>query len=232
MAHRSGEGIEEALQHIRAKSAVVAHGVAQPPRQGAHPLADRNFGKDLVHQVGGDIIHPAGTLGYGGRWIGSDVWTHGPRLAFEAGIAFDGWIVAGYAGGRYTVPVSIAGQPVGATVQGGAAEIGARIRHRLGLWELGLGVGPFVEWLSAEGSTASDSGLQATTAPLQTLVAIATEGLIGLRIAGHLPIEHRVGVETEIKGATVAYRESGADREVFSPAIVRPRASAGLRLDW
>ena len=59
MAHRSGEGIEEALQHIRAKSAVVAHGVAQPPRQGAHPLADRNFGKDLVDQVGGDIIHPA-----------------------------------------------------------------------------------------------------------------------------------------------------------------------------
>ena len=174
----------------------------------------------------------AGALGYGGRWIGSDVWTHGPRLAFEAGIAFGGWIVAGYAGGRYTVPVSISRQPVGATLQGGAMEIGARIRRRLGLWELGLGVGPFVEWLSAEGSTASDSGLQATPAPLQTLVAIATEGLIGLRIAHQFAIEVRAGVETEIKGATFAYRESGADREVFSPAIVRSRASVGLRLDW
>ena len=58
MAHRTGEGVEEDLQDIRAKGSVVSHGGAQPPRKGGHPLADRNFGKDLVHQVGGDIIHP------------------------------------------------------------------------------------------------------------------------------------------------------------------------------
>ena len=62
MAHRPGEGVEEDLQDVGAKSAVVPHGGAQAPRQGAHPLADRHLGKDLVDQVGGDIIHsPAET---------------------------------------------------------------------------------------------------------------------------------------------------------------------------
>jgi len=60
---RAGERADERAQDVGAELAVVAEYGAQVPRKGAHPLADRDLGQDLVDEVGGDVGHAAPEAG-------------------------------------------------------------------------------------------------------------------------------------------------------------------------
>jgi len=54
---RVGERHHERLEHRRAELPVVAAEHAEPPRQRAHPLPNRDFGEDLLHEVDSRVRH-------------------------------------------------------------------------------------------------------------------------------------------------------------------------------
>ena len=56
-AHQLGD---EGIDDLGAQGSVVAAQIAQPPGQGANPLAQRHLGQDALAQVHGGVGHAAG----------------------------------------------------------------------------------------------------------------------------------------------------------------------------
>ena len=54
---RASQRADEHREHIGAEPTVVAHRVAQPPRQRADPLPDRDLGQHLVDEMSRDVGH-------------------------------------------------------------------------------------------------------------------------------------------------------------------------------
>ena len=54
------DGIEEDAQHAVPRLTLVLEMIAQTLGHGAHPLAHRQTGQDMIHKVGGGLCHAPG----------------------------------------------------------------------------------------------------------------------------------------------------------------------------
>ena len=59
-AQVSLDGIEEDAQSAVPRLALVLEMIAQTLGQGEHPLAHRQTGQDMIHEVGGSLCHAPG----------------------------------------------------------------------------------------------------------------------------------------------------------------------------
>jgi hypothetical protein len=77
---RATHGADERREHVRAQPLVIAHRVAQAPRQRAHPLPHGDLGQDFVDEVGGEVGHAPAEAG-GAEPAALARERHNPRMA-------------------------------------------------------------------------------------------------------------------------------------------------------
>jgi len=65
-ADRGKDSANEDLQYLSDEGRVVSEAIAKSKGDREHPLPDRNFGKDMIHQMRGRVGRISGTVSGGG----------------------------------------------------------------------------------------------------------------------------------------------------------------------